>query len=146
MLLTAIITVLVQVTLLSSIIDIWITFSPLSLSLFTLHIVAMGVGILILLLFCRINLKAIILCSNAISLMQMTKSFKYHRLFQLAMIACTIIGFSAIYLNKESNNQPHFTSWHSLSGGIACFLVNMVGFSQILLPRYDIIYQIAVHI
>ena len=34
-----------------------------------------------------------------------------HSFLQVGTIICSIIAFTAIYLNKEQRNKPHFTSW-----------------------------------
>lgn len=39
------------------------------------------------------------------------KQILIHSLFQGGAIVCSIIAFIAIYLRKEQNNKPHFTSW-----------------------------------
>lgn len=39
------------------------------------------------------------------------KQILIHSILQVGAIICSIIGFIAIYLNKEQRNKPHFTTW-----------------------------------
>ncbi|UJR27819.1 hypothetical protein I4U23_009088 [Adineta vaga] len=47
------------------------------------------------------------------------KQIFIHSILQVGTIICAIIGFIAIYLNKEERNKPHFVTWHGLIGLIA---------------------------
>jgi hypothetical protein len=39
------------------------------------------------------------------------KQILIHSLLQIGTIISSIIAFTAIYLNKQQRNKPHFTSW-----------------------------------
>jgi hypothetical protein len=39
------------------------------------------------------------------------KQIIIHSFLQVGTIICSIIAFTAIYLNKQQRNKPHFTSW-----------------------------------
>lgn len=39
------------------------------------------------------------------------KQILIHSLLQVGTIICSIVAFTAIYLNKEERNKSHFTTW-----------------------------------
>ena len=41
-----------------------------------------------------------------------------HHCLQVFAIVSSMLGFAAIYVNKERNEKPHFTTWHGLLGVI----------------------------
>ena len=41
---------------------------------------------------------------------------RYHWVFMLLGIACALLGFLAIYTNKNRRGAPHFTTWHGKVG------------------------------
>ena len=41
---------------------------------------------------------------------------RIHQIAQIAAIILSILGFVVIYINKNINEKPHFTTWHSLFG------------------------------
>ena len=45
-----------------------------------------------------------------------------HWILQVMTLLCSIGGFLVIYINKNNNDSPHFTSWHGLLG--LCTLIS----------------------
>lgn len=41
---------------------------------------------------------------------------RYHWFFQTAAVACTIVGFIVVFVNKNIHNKHHFKSWHGIIG------------------------------
>ncbi|XP_063400033.1 transmembrane reductase CYB561D2-like [Mytilus trossulus] len=47
-----------------------------------------------------------------------------HGVMMFFGVVCAAGGFTAIYLNKDRNNKPHFQTWHSWFGvGTLCYLI-----------------------
>ncbi|KAI9551930.1 hypothetical protein GHT06_022267 [Daphnia sinensis] len=46
-----------------------------------------------------------------------------HVYLQLVALVGIVLGFVAIYINKEDNGKPHFKSWHGLLGLIQVLLI-----------------------
>ena len=40
------------------------------------------------------------------------KQILIHSTLQVGSIACSILAFTSIYLNKQQRDKPHFTSWY----------------------------------
>lgn len=47
---------------------------------------------------------------------------RYHWIFQITTIACTIIGFIVVFVNKNIHSKHHFKSWHGIIGLITVIL------------------------
>ncbi|CAK9290619.1 unnamed protein product [Gordionus sp. m RMFG-2023] len=58
-----------------------------------------------------------------------------HALWQVAALTCACIGFSAIYINKNQNNKPHFVTWHGLCG-LLTLVLTMLNFTGGLITKY----------
>jgi len=52
-------------------------------------------------------------------------AIQYHMAVSGAAVLCVLVGFYAIYANKNRSEKPHFVSWHGL-GGLATVAL-MVG-------------------
>lgn len=52
---------------------------------------------------------------------------QFHLYCQIAGIVCTIIGFIAIYVNKNLHGKHHFYTYHGICGLIVVIFVSLVG-------------------
>jgi len=67
------------------------------------------------------------------------KQILIHSCLQIGTVICSTIAFTAIYLNKQQRNKPHFTSWHGLIGFITfiwSLLQAIGGLFLTILQRY----------
>ncbi|ETV96815.1 hypothetical protein H310_10107 [Aphanomyces invadans] len=51
-----------------------------------------------------------------------TSLVQWHAFMQTVSVVLATVGFSAIYINKDNNNRPHFTTTHSWVGCAAITL------------------------
>ncbi|KAL4226371.1 hypothetical protein ACF0H5_014354 [Mactra antiquata] len=51
-----------------------------------------------------------------------------HQILGITAVASSLLGFAAIYYNKEFNEKPHFVTWHGLMGLIAVVFVTIQSF------------------
>lgn len=57
----------------------------------------------------------------------------YVYILQATASACALLGFGVIYINKNINNKPHFTSWHGILGTITVLYFLLQAFGGIAL-------------
>ena len=66
---------------------------------------------------------------------------RFHWWTQGFGLVCGLLGFSAIYVNKDRMGKDHITSWHSITGLATLALCIVVGgfgfFVKVLLPKGD---------
>lgn len=63
---------------------------------------------------------------------------KIHWILNIAANVCIFLGFAAIYLNKNLNKKPHFTSWHGTLGLVSVILVLIQSFFALSLIYYNV--------
>lgn len=81
-------------------------------TLFALHPALMAVG------FGALMLEGMLaaLALQPLAGKERVQAIKYHQVLMNLALACILVGFYAIYSNKERNGKPHFVSWHGLGG------------------------------
>mgnify|MGYP001989933106 FL=1 len=90
-------------------------------TLFALHPALMAVGFGVLFaegVFAAVGLRSV-------AGKDRVPAIQYHMAVSGAAVLCVLVGFYAIYANKNRSEKPHFVSWHGL-GGLATVAL-MVG-------------------
>jgi len=104
-------------------------------SLFSWHPFFMSLGVVFFIA------QAILVFSPSSSLIAAKpRAFKVktHWILHLCGVACVIIGFIIIYVNKEINDKPHAKTWHGFLGyaSVLQFCAHCLGGVCLLYPLY----------
>jgi len=87
--------------------------SPPGINLFSWHPVLMSLAVPLLMAQATVIFNS---GYNVFTTGNKSAKITWHWQLQAAAIACLLGGFAAIYLTKNLNSKPHFTTWHGTMG------------------------------